>query len=116
VPSASGEAIVELKFDSGLAKTRGNFLEKLYNAYQKLQKKNRGTYVIVDELRAVFCFDNRCQESVFDTLVAELYEGSDDYELNMEIYRKGGQHDRPIRIGKRNIGLIRVIRRQQAYA
>jgi hypothetical protein len=114
--SASSDAIDELKFDSGLQKTRENFLEKLYAAYQKLQKLNRGTYVIVDELRAVFCFDNRCQESVFDTLVGELYEGSDEYELNMEIYRKSGQHDRPIRIGNRNIGLIRVIRRHQAYA
>jgi hypothetical protein len=113
VPSASAEAIVDLKFDSGLQETRANFLEKLFNAYQKLQKKNRGTYVVVDELRAVFCYDNRCQESVFDTLVGELYEGSDEYELNMEIYRKSGQHDRPIRIGHRNIGLIRVIKKQQ---
>jgi hypothetical protein len=116
VLSGSGDAVADLKFDSGLQKTRKNFLEKLYNSYQKLQTKNRGTYVIVDEMRAVFCYDNRCQKSVFDQLVGELYEGSDEYELNMEIYRKSGQFDHPIRIGNRNIGLIRVIRRHQSYA
>lgn len=103
--------VEHLAFDSGLDKTRNRFLDKLFAAYQKLQQKGRGTFAIVDELRAVFCLDNACQQSVFDRLVSENYAGSDEYELNMEIFRKSGQHNRPIRIGNRNIGLIRVVKR-----
>jgi hypothetical protein len=103
--------VEQIVFDSGLERTKERFLEKLYQAYTKLQKEGRGTFVVVDELRAVFCFDNSCQETVFDRLVAEHYVGSAEFELNMEIYRKSGQHDKPIRIGNRNIGLIRVVKR-----
>lgn len=109
--SANGDRVQRLIFDSGLERTAEHFLDKLYSAYQKLQQKGRGTFTMVDELRAIFCYDNRCQESVFDRLVSEYYVGSEDYELNMEIYRKSGQHDRPIRIGNRNIGLVRVIKK-----
>jgi len=109
--SPKGGRIEGISFDSGLEKTRHRFLEKLFAAYQQLQKKGRGTFAIVDELRAVFCLENTCQESVFDRLVSEHYVGSDEFELNMEIFRKSGQHSRPIRIGNRNIGLIRVVKR-----
>jgi hypothetical protein len=109
--SAGGDIVEELTFDSGLEKTRVRFLEKLFSAYQKLQQRGHSTFAIVDELRAVFCYENACQESVFDRLVSEYYVGSEEYELNMEIYRRSGQHDRPIRIGNRNIGLLRVIKR-----
>jgi hypothetical protein len=105
------DRVDQIIFDSGLTKTRERFLEKLFHAYSKLQQRGHGTFVIVDELRAVFCYDNSCQETVFDRLVAEHYIGSPEFELNMEIYRKSGQHDRPIRIGNRNIGLIRVVKR-----
>lgn len=110
----NGNAVKSIAFDRGLQKTGERFLQKLYAAYQKLQQKGRGTFSSVDELRAVFCYDNACQESVFDRLVAEHYEGSTQYEINMEIFRKSTQHDRPIRIGNRNIGLIRVIPRATA--
>jgi len=109
--SKKNHTIESISFDSGLEKTRDRFLDKLFAAYQKLQQKKRSTFVIVDELRAVFCYDNCCQQSVFDRLVSEHYVGSDEYELNMEIFRKSGQHNRPIRIGNRNIGLIRVLKR-----
>jgi hypothetical protein len=108
--SSRERKVEKVVFDSGLEKTRINFLDKLFATYQKLQQMSRGTFAIVDELRAVFCYDNACQESVFDRLVSEHYVGSENYELNMEVYRKGGQHNRPIRIGNRNIGLIRVVR------
>lgn len=109
--SATTDRVLKLSFNSGLEKTRERFLDKLDYAYQKLQQKGRGTFVVVDELRGLFCYENWCQESVFDRLFSEYYVGSEDYELNMEIYRKGRQHDRPIRIGNRNIGLVRVIRK-----
>jgi len=109
--SQKDHRVANISFDSGLEKTRKGFLGKLFAAYQKLQQKGRGTFAIVDELRAVFCYDNACQQSVFDRLVSEHYVGSDEFELNMEIFRKGGQHNRPIRIGNRNIGLIRVVKR-----
>lgn len=109
--SSSGDSVQKLTFDSGLDKTRDRFLEKLFSAYQKLQQKGRGTFAVVDELRAIFCYDNTCQESVFDRLVSEHYVGSEEYELNMEIYRRSGQHGRPIRIGNRNIGLLRIIKK-----
>jgi hypothetical protein len=112
--SPGGEKVIKLVFGSGLEKIRDHFLEKLFIAYQKLQEKGHGTFAEVDELRAIFCYDNRCQESVFDRLVSEQYGGSDDYELNMEIFRESGRHNRPIRIGTRNIGLIRVVRRNGA--
>lgn len=110
--SAAGGTVERVVFDSGVDKTRQQFLEKLFAAYQKLQHRERSTpFAVVDHLRAVFCFDNACQESVFDLLVSQHYAGSDSYELNMEVFRNSGQHHTPIRIGTRNIGLIRVLKR-----
>lgn len=105
--NVGGEAVDDLVYDSGLKNTGENFLLKLYQAYQKL----KSTYVPAWTLRAVFCFDHSCQESVFDRLMEEYYTGSEEYDLQLEIHRQKGQHDRPLRIGNRNIGLIRVVRR-----
>jgi len=113
---SSSEKIEKLTFDSGLSKTREDFLAKLYDAYLKVQKITKETYVLAWHLRAVFCFDNRCQETVFERLVEEHYTGSDDFELTLEIQRQKGLHDRPLRVGKRNIGLVRVGRKRTSNA
>jgi len=104
----TGEIVEDLIFDSGLKKTEENFLFKLFQAYQKLE----GTYAPAWALRAVFCFDNTCQESVFDTLMEAHYTDSGEYEVQLETHYQKGLHDRPLVIGNRNIGLIRVIRKQ----
>lgn len=109
--TSSGNRIDRLCFDSGLAKTRENFLDKLYHAYTKVQRMTKSTFSLAWQLRAVFCFDNRCQESVFDRLMEEHYMGSDEYELTLEIQRQRGQYDRPLRVANRNIGLIRVVKK-----
>jgi hypothetical protein len=103
-----GESVESLGYDSGLTNTGENFLSKLFQAYQKL----KNTYAPAWSLRAVFCFDNLCQDSVFDRLMEEHYTGSEEYDLQLEIHRQKGQYDRPLRIGNRNIGLVRIVRRQ----
>ncbi|MGH9908888.1 MAG: hypothetical protein ACRD8U_25290, partial [Pyrinomonadaceae bacterium] len=108
--SETGDKIEALSFDNGLAKTRENFLDKLYDAYLKVQQSTKDTYALAWQLRAVFCFANRCQESVFDRLMEEHYTGSEQYDLTLEIQRHG-QYERPLRVGKRNIGLVRVVKK-----
>lgn len=109
--SEQGDKIKRLSFNSGLAKTRENFLDKLYDAYLNVQKTTKGTFALAWQLRAVFCFDNRCQETVFDRLMEEHYTGSEQYDLALEIQRQHGQFERPLRVGGRNIGLVRVIKK-----
>jgi hypothetical protein len=104
-------SVADLLYDNGLKETAEGFLPKLYNSYLKMQKLTKGTYALAWQLRAVFCFDNRCQESVFDRLMEEHYTGSDEFELNLEIQRQRGQYDRPLRVGRRNIGLVRVVKK-----
>jgi len=81
--SATEDRVEALVFDSGLAKTRENFLGKLYEAYLKVQRRTKDTYILAWQLRAVFCLDNRCQESVFSRLMEEHYTGSDEFELTL---------------------------------
>jgi hypothetical protein len=103
--------VAALLYDSGLNRTADGFLPKLYNSYIKMQRLTKGTYALAWQLRAVFCFDNRCQESVFDRLMEEHYTGSDEFDLTLEIQRQRGQYDRPLRVGNRNIGLVRVVKK-----
>jgi hypothetical protein len=112
--SAAQDRVDGLVFDSGLEKTRANFLAKLYDAYVKVQRRTKETYVLAWQLRAVFCLDNRCQESVFQRLMEFHYTGSEEFELTLEIQRQKGIHDRPLRLGNRNIGLVRVGKRRTA--
>lgn len=109
--SQQGDKVEGLSFDSGLAKTRENFLDKLYDAFLKVQRVTKGTYALAWQLRAVFCFDNRCQDSVFDRLMEDHYTGSEHYDLTLEIQRQHGQFEKPLRIGGRNIGLVRVFKK-----
>jgi hypothetical protein len=106
-----GNQVERLSFDSGLAKTRENFLDKLYDAFLKIQKVTKGTYALAWQLRAVFCFENRCQETVFDRLMDEHYTGSEQYELTLEVQKPNSQHERPLRLSGRNIGLVRVLKK-----
>jgi hypothetical protein len=63
------------------------------------------------ELRGVFCYDNRCQLSVFNRLFDESYSGSEEYKLQLEIQRQKPQHEVAVRAGQRNIGAVRVVKR-----
>lgn len=100
-----------ISFDYGLKKTSENFLARLYAAYQKLAGVTGATFVPAWELRSVFCFDNKCQPSVFDKIFATTYSGSAEYQLQLEIQRQKPQHEEPLRANNRNIGLLRVVRR-----
>jgi len=109
--SGNGTELARLEFDHGMKQTGENFLSKLFAAYQKLQALKGNTFVPSWELRAVFCYDNRCQMSVFDKLFDQDYSGSDEFRLHMEIQRQKLQHESPVRAGNRNIGTVRVVRR-----
>ena len=108
--SDNREQVKELIFDSGLAKTGENFLAKMYATYQKLQAVRKSKFVNAWELRAVFCLDNRCQQSVFNSLFEENYAGSSVYNLHFEIQQVKSRHEVPLRAGKRSVGTILMTR------
>jgi hypothetical protein len=109
--SESGAKVSSLVFDSGLQNTRENFLGKLFAAYQKLQGIRRSNSVDAWELRAVFCLDNGCQASVFNTLFAEHYMGDDLYTLHFEIQQKKPQRkEDQLRVGQRSVGAVLITR------
>lgn len=109
--SADGTQLARVEFDCGLKQTGENFLMKLYNAYVNLQATKGTTFVPAWELRAVFCYEHRCQMSVFDNLFAHAYGGSEEYKLHLEIQGQKPQHEPPVRAGNRNIGAVRVAKR-----
>jgi hypothetical protein len=109
--SPDGTQLSRLEFDHGVKQTGENFLGKLFTAYQWLQNKNGTTFVPAWELRAVFCYEHRCQMSVFDKLFDRDYSSAEDYKLHMEIQRQKLQHESPVRVGTRNIGTVRVVKR-----
>ena len=82
-----GMQLARVEFDHGLKQTGEGFLGKLYAVYQKLQARKGNTFVPAWELRAVFCYDHRCQLSVFDNLFDKAYGGSDEFKLQLEIQR-----------------------------
>lgn len=106
-----GNALASVSFDYGLKQMGGEFLGKLFAAYQDVQRIRSGTFVAAWELRAVFCARFRCQPTVFNTLLDRSYDGSGEYALQLEIQRQKPQHETPVRAGNRNIGSIRVVRR-----
>ena len=109
--SVNDNVLSNLAFDHGITATRNGFRDKLYSAYHKLQALEQGTFVPAWDLRAVFCLDNHCQPSVFNTLFDESIGKSDGYRLDLEIQRQKPQHEEPLRAGKRKIGSIRVAKR-----
>jgi hypothetical protein len=110
VLSPDREKVLDLLFDSGLKKTGENFLGKMFVAYQKLQALRKTKFVNAWELRAVFCLDNRCQQSVFNRLFEEHYAGSDGYSLHFEIQQAKSRHEEPLRAGQRSVGTILMTR------
>jgi hypothetical protein len=104
------EEVRDLVFDSGLKKTGENFLAKMFATYQKLQALRKSKFVNAWELRAVFCLDNRCQQSVFNRLFEEHYADSDAYNLHFEIQQSKSRHEVPLRAGKRSVGTILMTR------
>ena len=103
--------LMGIAFDYGLKRTSEDFLAKLYAAYQKVSGLTNATFAKAWELRSVFCFDNKCQPSVFDKLFADSASGSPEYKLQLEIQRQKPQHENTLRANNRNIGSVRVVRR-----
>ena len=107
----TGSRVALLEFTHGLKQVGENFLPKLHVAYQELQSRSNSTFVPAWELRSIFCFDNKCQPTVFDRLFDQSYSGSDEYQLHLELQRQKPQHETALRAGNRNIGSVRVSKR-----
>lgn len=103
--------VAGLLFDSGIRQTEERFLEKLFIAYQKTQALVGKVNVPAWQLRAVFCHENHCQESVFNRLFESHYVGDNQYQVYMEIRGQRPKHEEPVRAGNRNVGSVRVARR-----
>ena len=103
--------LVEIAFDYGLKRTGEDFLAKLYAAYQKVSGLTNATFVTAWELRSVFCFDNKCQPSVFDKLFGDSASGSVEISCSLNFQRQKPQHENTLRANNRNIGSVRVVRR-----
>jgi len=110
-PSPELGPTLEFIFDSGLEAIRPDFLARLYTAYIELQRREGSTYVPAYKLRAVFCRNNRCQGSVFNTLFDQQFIGDKGFEIHTEIRRQWPKHEEPLRAGQRNIGTVRVVRK-----
>ena len=113
---AQGDQVEEIAFDRGIAATRPDFLKKLHESYTKLQDRGGGTFAHASQIRAFFCHENLCQETVFDKLLEEHSGGSSEYSVTLEMARLRSPHERHVRVGRRNVGLIRVVRVRSASA
>ncbi len=100
-----------LRFVYGIDEMRTNFLARLFDAYQALKELNQSTFVSAWELRSFFCVGNSCQPTVFNKLFDECHSGSSEFALQLEIQRQKPQHEDPLRVGNRNIGSVRVVKR-----
>jgi len=109
--AADGRCLERIEFDHGVMETGENFLGKLYSAYQTYSKLTGSTYASAWGLRAVFCYENRCQPGVFNRLFDQHYAGSDEYGIHLEIQRTRPRYEEPIMAGRRRIGSVRVTRR-----
>jgi len=107
--TAEGEKLRGIDFDASLSKLRETFLPRLHQAYLSLQKVTQNTLVAAPELRAVFCLENKCQPSTFDALFDQQYARDDTpYEVHTEIQQQRPRHEKPLRAGNRNVGLVFV--------
>ena len=110
--SPDGQAIEGLRFKNGLAALRDSFLDRVYETYLGMRDWGRSSVVLAWELRAAFCFEHRCAPAVFDRLFEEHYNGSDVYEIGKDFPpRNKPQHENPLVLGGRQIGLIRMAKR-----
>ena len=77
-----------------------------------MQAWGQPSVVTAWELRATFCFQARCAPGVFDHLFRENYGGSDKYRIEKDFPpRSKPSHEEGLRIGGREIGLVRISRR-----
>ncbi|QCO16974.1 hypothetical protein D3869_16920 (plasmid) [Azospirillum brasilense] len=110
--SPDGQTIAGLRFENGLAALRGSFLDRVYATYLGMREWGRSSVVLAWELRAAFCFEHRCAPGVFNRLFEEHYNGSDVYEIGKDFPpRNKPQHEEPLVLGGRQIGLIRMTKR-----
>ncbi len=106
------DRIEAVRFDSGLRSMTDGFLDRLFEAYSLMQSWGQPSVVTAWELRATFCFENRCAPGVFDHLFREYYGGSDVYRIEKDFApRNKPAHEQGLRITGREIGLIRISRR-----
>lgn len=110
--SPDRQTIAGLRFENGLAALRGSFLDRVYETYLKMREWGRSSVVLAWELRAAFCFEHRCAPGVFNRLFEEHYNGSDVYEIGKDFPPSNKpKHEKPLMLGGRQIGLIRITKR-----
>jgi hypothetical protein len=109
--AADSSKIECVQFDRGLNALRDGFLDRLYSVYLKMREWGRPSVVDAWELRAAFCYEHRCAPAVFNKLFEENYTGSDAYEISKDFPRNKPQHEEPLILGGRQIGLIQIIKR-----
>ena len=103
------DKIETVRFDNGVRRMGDGFLDRLFEAYTLMQSWGQPAVVTAWELRATFCFQNRCAPGVFDQLFRENYGGSDTYRIEKDFApRNKPSHEEGLRIGGREIGLIRI--------
>jgi len=106
------DKIERVRFDKGVRRMAAGFLDRLFEAYMLMQGWAQPSVVTAWELRATFCFQNRCAPGVFDHLFCANYGGSDAYRIEKDFSpRNKPSHEEGLRIGGREIGLIRISRR-----
>jgi hypothetical protein len=106
------DKVEEIRFDNGLRRMADGFLDRLFEAYELMQGWGQPSVVTAWELRATFCFQNRCAPGVFDHLFRENYGGSDTYRIEKDFApRSKPSHEEGLRVGGREIGLIRISKR-----
>ncbi|ESY71879.1 hypothetical protein X743_18730 [Mesorhizobium sp. LNHC252B00] len=106
------QRLAEVRFDNGVRRMAHGFLDRLYETYSLTQEWGLGTVITAWEMRATFCFQNRCAPGVFDHLFSENYGGSETYRIDKDFPpRNKPTHEEPLVIGGREIGLIRISKR-----
>ena len=106
--SDDGQQIRSIRFENGVKQIAEGFLDRLFQAYSLMQEWGQQAVVTVWELRATFCFQNRCAPRVFDHLLTEHYGGSDVYRIDKDFPRNKPAHEDALTVGGREIGLIRI--------
>ena len=114
--SNDGRQIADVRFENGVTRIADGFLDRLYETYTFMQEWDLGTVVTAWEMRAAFCFHNRCAPGVFDYLFNENYGGSETYRIDKDFPpRSKPSHEDPLVVGGREIGLIRISKRCEVF-
>jgi hypothetical protein len=106
------DKIEGVRFETGVRQMADGFLDRLFESYTLMHSWGQPAVVTAWELRATFCFQNRCAPRVFDHLFRENYGGSETYRIEKDFApRSKPSHEEGLRIGGREIGLIRISKR-----